>query len=138
MSISSMIRKAMYGRTSGHEYTQATKTIQQRELKEKWGKQNKAQAEKLQKLREERIRLEGKAKLAKTETKERARIAAAKSQTSVIGKIGRFVKAARKDAKKLKGKKTKAAYGKPKAEPPRPSVFTMGGGNEGGKPPFSF
>ena len=63
---------------------------------------NVIKAEKLKELREERIRLEGKANLEKLQARERARIQTAKQNSGLTGKLKGYAKKAQGARQRLK------------------------------------
>lgn len=92
----------------------------------KSGMENIKRAEELQKLREERIRLEGKARLEKARQKEINRIERAK--TKAPSKLQRFAQGLAGSMNEIKGQKKKSS------KPNRSVLF--GGLNEGSKTNF--
>jgi len=89
-------------------------------------KENMVKAERLQKLKTERVKAEGKARLEKKIQAEQSRIRKAKEQTSTIAQLKGLLAARKKAARPRANTK---AYRPQKAEEVKPTPFTLGPGN---------
>ena len=67
----------------------------------------------LKRMREERLKLEGRVKLQKAKTSERERIKKAKNDIRANSKVGRFVKLVKDEAKEYKKSKGKSKDSNP-------------------------